>query len=82
MEYLAVVARLAAALKDRDQHLWVFQSPSRPGEFLEFREARDPSAHSVAAPTPIEAELTRTLRELGSYGAGADDLWLEVSPTD
>lgn len=81
-EYLALVGRLAALLQARGQHLWVFRHPDRPGQFLEFREAADGTAHSALAPTPDEAGLIGALRGVASYGPGADELWLEVSLPD
>jgi hypothetical protein len=60
----------------------VFRHPDRPGQFLEFRESADGAAHSALAPTPDEAGLIGALRGIGSYGPGADDLWLEVSSPD
>lgn len=81
-DYLAGAGRLAAALRVRGQHLWVFRHPNEPGAFLEFRESASDVAHTAAAPTDAEARLTRALRALGSYAPGADDLWLEVSLTE
>ena len=81
-EYLAAAGRLAAALRVRGQHLWVFRHPSEPGAFLEFRESASDVAHAAVAPTDAEERLTRALRALGSYAPGADDLWLEVSLTE
>jgi len=80
--YLASAAELAAALRVRGQHLWVFRHPSQPGAFLEFRESGDAEAHTVSVPTPTEERLTRALRALASSAPGADDLWLEVSLTE
>ena len=81
-EYLALAGRLAALLKARGQHLWVFRHPDRPGAFLEFRESADGAAHSALTPTPDEAALLDALRGVGSYDPGADELWLEVSLPD
>lgn len=78
-EYLALVGRLAALLKARGQHLWVFRHPDRPGVFLEFRESADAAEHLAVAPTAEEAVLVRSLQGVASYDAEADDLWLEVS---
>jgi len=77
-EYLAVLGRLASELGSRGHHLWAFRHPTEPGTYLEFHEAGDPGAHASVAPTPREAELRRTLRGIGAYAPGADDLWLEV----
>jgi hypothetical protein len=81
-EYLALAGRLAALLKARGQHLWVFRHPDRPGHFLEFRESADARSHPALAPTPDEAGLIGALQEIASYGPGADDLWLDVSLPD
>ena len=77
--YIARAAALAAELRKRGQHLWVFRHPARPGAFLEFRESADAAGHAAAAPTPAESRLTAALRALGAAAPGADDLWLEVS---
>ncbi len=81
-EYLAAAGRLAAALRVRGQHLWVFRHPAEPGAFLEFRESASEVAHAAVAPTDAEERLIRALRALGTYAPGADDLWLEVSLTE
>ena len=81
-EYLAAAGRLAAALRVRGQHFWVFRHPNQPGAFLEFRESASDVAHSAVAPTDAEERLIRALRALGTYAPGADDLWLEVSLTE
>jgi hypothetical protein len=80
--YIAAASQLAAALRVRGQHLWVFRHPDRPGAFLEFRESATDVEHVVSAPTPVEEKLTRALRALGSCAPGMDDLWLEVSLTE
>ena len=80
--YLAAAGQLAAALKVRGQHLWVFRHTDHPGAFLEFRESAVASEHTVSAPTPVEERLTRALRALGSTEPGPDDLWIEVSLTE
>jgi hypothetical protein len=77
-DYLAGAAELAATLQARGQHFWVFRHPSRPGAFLEFREAADPSSHVAVAPTPAEARLDAALRGLASAEPDSDILWLEV----
>jgi hypothetical protein len=80
--YLAGAGALAATLRVRGQHLWVFRHPSQPGDFLEFRESGDDAAHTASAPTPAEGRLTQALRDLATYAPGMDDLWLEVSLTE
>ena len=64
--YLAGAGALAATLRVRGQHLWVFRHPSRPGDFLEFRESGDDAAHTASAPTPAEGRLTQALRDLAT----------------
>ncbi len=80
--YLAAAGELAAALKARGQHLWVFRHPEHPGAFLEFRESAVAHEHTISAPTPVEARLARALRGFGICEPGADDLWTEVSLTE
>lgn len=80
--YLAAAGELAAALKIRGQHLWVFRHPARPGAFLEFRESAVAHEHTVSAPTSTEARLARALRAFGTCEPGSDDLWTEVSLTE
>jgi hypothetical protein len=75
--YLALARRLADALHARGQHLWLFQHPSEPGTFLEFREG-DAATHPLRAPTIEESRLTAELRGLAAYEAAATELWIEV----
>jgi hypothetical protein len=77
-EYLAGAAELAAALKARGQHFWVFRHPTRPGAFLEFREAADERALVAVAPASAEARLGDALRALASADPDADVVWREV----
>ena len=78
-EWLDVAARLAALLKAKGQHLWVFRAESDPGLWLEFSESGDrPDHRSVAAATPEFAALEQRLRELAIYDADASVLWTEV----
>ena len=80
--YLAAAGALAAALKVRGQHLWVFRHADHPGAFLEFRESAVATEHTVVATTPAEERLTRALRALGTCEPGPDDLWIEISLTE
>jgi hypothetical protein len=80
--YLRAAGELAAALRVRGQHLWLFRHPTRTDAFLEFRESGSDAVHTASAPTPAEARLTRALRALGAYAPEADDLWLEVPLTE
>ena len=81
-EYLAAAGALAAALRMRGQHLWVFRQPDHPGAFLEFRESGVATDHTAVAPTPTEQRLTQALRALGAWEPGTDELWIEVSLTE
>jgi len=76
--YLAGAAALAAALKERGQHFWVYRRPDRPGAFLEFREAGSASEHVSVAPTAGEARLEAALRAVAVADRDADVIWLEV----
>ena len=80
--YLRAAAGLAAALRRRGQHFWLFRHPTEPGRFLEFRESADGAAHTAIAPTPEEARLTTALWALRAPDPGDDLLWLEVSPAE
>ena len=78
-EWLAVLARLAALLAKRGQHLWVFRAEHDPGQWLEFSESGDRAAHrSVAERTVEELSLEARLRELATYAPDASALWTEV----
>jgi hypothetical protein len=76
-EYLALVRDLAAALRLRGHHFWLFRHPSRAGTFLEFREG-DAATHPVLAPTGEESRLAAELSRVAAYDSAADELWLEV----
>ncbi len=78
-EWLAVVARLAALLERRGQHLWVFRAERDPGLWLEFSESGDRAEHrSVAERTVEELSLEARLRELATYERDASAIWAEV----
>jgi hypothetical protein len=84
-EWLSVAAQLAAHLKERGQHFWIFRAESDPERWIEFSESGDrPDHRSVAAATPEVAALERRLREIAIYDADASVLWTEVplSPKD
>jgi len=80
--YLAGAAALAAALKSRGQHFWVYRRPDRPGAFLEFREAGGAADHVSVAPTPQEARLEAALRAVAAADQDAGVMWLEVPLAD
>jgi hypothetical protein len=78
-EWLSVVARLAALLEKRGQHLWVFRAERDPGHWLEFSESGDRATHrSVAERTVEELTLEARLREIATYERDASALWAEV----
>ena len=78
-EWLAVVARLAALLERRGQHLWVFRAERDPGLWLEFTESGARTDHrSVAERTVEELSLEARLRELATYERDASAIWAEV----
>lgn len=76
-DYLAALARLAARVRARGGHLWVFRDPAAPGAFLEFSES--PSAAGHAGQDPEESELARTLAAIAAYAPGSRVLWEEIS---
>ena len=47
-EYLSALARLAARVRARGGHFWLFRDPAAPGAFLEFSES--PSAGRAPQP--------------------------------
>jgi len=85
-EYLRVVHQLAGLGAARGQSLWVFESATDPGQFLEFSESRTEMSHrSRASRTDLEVKLERRLQEIAQYAPGSQDLWEEVpaaEPTD
>lgn len=79
-EYLATLARLAARMTARGEHLWLFRNPEAAGSFLEFSESADPGRHrAVRVMDPEESELERRLEAIASYAPEARVLWEEVS---
>jgi len=78
-EWLATVAKLAAALAARGQHLWVFKSERDPELWLEFSEAGDRASHRAVAPRSAEEQaLEARLRQLARYEPDSSVLWTEV----
>ena len=78
-EWLSAVARLAALLEKRGQHLWVFRAELDPGHWLEFSESGDRATHrSVIERTVEELTLEARLRALATYDRDASALWAEV----
>ena len=74
-EYRRMAAQLAARLKPRGQHLWLFRSVSDPELLLEFREGRDAGALEPA--DSEEAALSTRLAQVAQY-APAEALWEEI----
>lgn len=79
-EYLSALARLAARVRARGGHFWLFRDPAAPGAFLEFSESPTAARHpSRAERDAEEAELERTLASIVAYAPGTRVLWEEVS---
>ena len=79
VEWRETVARLAAHLERRGQHLWVFRAEQDAEQWLEFSESADRTSHrTVADRTVEELTLEARLRALATYDAGASALWTEV----
>ncbi len=78
-EYVETLARLAARMKARGEHLWLFRDPEAAGSFLEFSESSDPGRHrAVRVMDPEESALERRLEAIASYAPEARVLWEEV----
>lgn len=78
-EWRAAIARLAALMARREQHLWVFRAEQDPEQWLEFSESGDRAAHrAVADRTVEELTLEARLRALATYDPHASTLWTEV----
>lgn len=79
-DYLSALARLAARVRARGGHLWLFRDPAAPGAFLEFRESPGAAGHpSRAGQDPEASELEGTLTSIAAYAPGSRVLWEEVS---
>lgn len=79
-EYLGVLRQLAARMKTRGEHLWVFRNPREPGAFLECSESPSPDRHRTRAGRDApEAVLEATLAAIASYAPEDRVLWEEVS---
>lgn len=79
-DYVSALSRLAARVRARGGHFWLFRDPAAPGAFLEFSESPSAAAHpSHAGQDPEESELDRTLRSIAAYAPGSRVLWEEVS---
>jgi hypothetical protein len=74
--YLAAAAELAAALKARGLHFWLFRRSGDPDTFREFCEGADAAALAADAG---ERVLRERLRALATYAGDADALWDEVA---
>ncbi len=79
-DYLATLAQLAARLKVRGEHLWLFRDPGAPGEFLEFRESSGAApGRTRRAPDTEESALGRRLETIAAYAPESRRRWEEVS---
>jgi hypothetical protein len=79
-DYVATLARLAARMGARGEHLWLFRDPATPGAFLECSESPGPGSHrSRRAAGPEESALQRRLEAIASYAPEGRVLWEEVS---
>lgn len=79
--WLAILEVLAARLRARGQHLWVFRAEGQDNQWLEFTEGPDPATHRSAGPADHEERnLETSLRELAGYDAESGATrWQEVS---
>ena len=78
-EYVRTVHELAACVRGRAQHIWLYRDPAMAGSYIEFSESRTEMAHRVrAVRTDLEERLERRLREIAEYAPNAWDLWTEV----
>jgi hypothetical protein len=79
--YLDTISRLADRLERRGQHLWVFESSSAPGRFVEFAEGPRQDQHWSSGPQGAEeSELAKELQLCASYPEEAPEFWREVGP--
>lgn len=79
-DYVATLAQLAARLKARGGHLWLFRDPGTPGAFLEFNESPAAAGHLARrAADAEEAALAHRLEAIADYGPEHRVLWEEVS---
>lgn len=79
--WLDTLEVLAARLRARGQHLWVFRAEGRDNQWLEFTEGTDPASHRSTGPADDqERALEASLRELACYDEASTALrWQEVS---
>lgn len=79
-DYVSTLARLAARLKDRGEHLWLFRNPGAPAAFLEFSEGPGAEGHRARRPPDDEvAALERRLEAIADYAMDEQVVWEEVS---
>jgi hypothetical protein len=79
-DYLSALARLAARVRARGGHFWLFRDPAAPGAFLEFSESPGGAGHpGLPGQDPEESEIEGTLTSLAAYAPGSRVRWEEVS---
>ncbi|MEO5826676.1 MAG: hypothetical protein ABIR59_12370 [Gemmatimonadales bacterium] len=81
--WLDILEVLAARLKARGQHLWVFRAEGHADRWLEFTEGPDPVTHRSTGPADDEERiLEASLRELAGYDdESTATRWQEISLT-
>ena len=79
-DYVATLAQMAARLKARGGHFWLFRDPRTPGAFLEFNESPTAQGHLARrASDAEEAALERRLEAIATYAPEPRVVWEEVS---
>jgi hypothetical protein len=79
-DYVTTLSFLAARVKGRGEHLWLFRNPAAPGEFLEFSESASAEGHPTRRAQDIEElALKRRLEAIAAYAPGNRVLWEEVT---
>lgn len=80
-DYVATLARLAARMRSRGEHLWLFRDPAAPGAFLECSEGGSGAERprTRRRRDAEEAALEQRLDAIASYAPGTPVLWEEVS---
>jgi hypothetical protein len=79
-DYVAILARLAALVRTRGGHFWLFRDPGTPGAFLEFTESPGAEEHRARPASDTEAAaLERRLEAIAHYAPDRRVVWEEVS---
>ena len=76
--YLEALGVLAGRLEP-GHHLWLFERPGRPGEFLEFHEGPGDDGAGTAPADPDTAASLARLATLARYDGEAMEQWQEVT---